>query len=510
VTGARYQVGARFAVPDLDACLPRGGRVVVRRPVTLTVTYYDAEDLRLARAGVFVRHRRGEDRPWAVELPTGVAGVTREIAWRGAPSAVPAQLLALVTVWRRRAPIGPVAVLRTARRRYELCDASDTVLAEVVDDRVSVLDGRRVGSRLRELHVQRKAGGAALLERIRAALAADGVVAADAEPLLARALGPGALSPPAPPAEPGVPAGAEARAADVLMAALRGDVARILRHDPLVRLREAVGAGDTAVHQMRAGCRRLRGELRTFGRLLDPPWSAALRAEVGWVTGLLGAARDAEVLRDHLRRTAAADPLAPLDEASVARLEAELAARHEDAFTALDEALESDRYLSLVDMLLAAGRQAPLTALARAPAGEVLPRLAGAAWRELAYGRPGSLDGTDDLAITASDEAWHRALVRTRRARYATEAVAPVLGGAAPELARALGTVHSLLSRHQDATVAAATWLAIARFDPDDHLLAVTAGRLMERERATIRTVRAAFPAAWAAASRPRLTAWLG
>jgi CHAD domain-containing protein len=107
------------------------------------------------------------------------------------------------------------------------------------------------------------------------------------------------------------------------------------------------------------------------------------------------------------------------------------------------------------------------------------------------------------------DAVWHAVRIRGKRARYAVEAVAPVLGGRAVDLAGALGTVQNLLGEHQDAAVAADTWLAIARAHPDDHALAVTAGRLYERERATIRRVRKRLPAAWAAADRPRLTGWL-
>jgi CHAD domain-containing protein len=93
--------------------------------------------------------------------------------------------------------------------------------------------------------------------------------------------------------------------------------------------------------------------------------------------------------------------------------------------------------------------------------------------------------------------------------RYAVEAVAGVLGGEASALARALAGVQDLLGEHQDAAVAADTWLAIASSDPDDFVLAVTAGRLYERERASIQAARAAFPAAWRAASRRRLTEWI-
>jgi CHAD domain-containing protein len=502
----KFEVGPRFAVPDLAACVPAGGRIVVRPKVTLTATYFDTADLRLARAGVSLRHRRGDDLPWTVKLPTDVPGARHEISRRGGSGSVPADLLALVTVWRRGAPIGPAAVLRSVRQRYDVCDASDTVLAEIADDFVSVVDGRRTVARFRELEVERKAGDTGLLDRIEAVLAGAGATTGIFTPKHVRALGAAAQAPADLPA-PALPHRPAVTAGEVATGALRRDIARILMHDPLVRMRAGVGRGDTAVHQMRVGCRRLRSDLHTFALLVDPGWAAELRTEVRWLARLLGAARDAEVLRDRLVRTASADPLAPLDEASVARLDADLAARYEDAYTALDKALESERYLSLVDALLAAG-QPVLTALARAPAGEVLPRLVGTPWRALAYGDPGAFNGADDLDPAAPDAVWHAVRIRAKRARYAVDAAA-ALGDPARRLAAALARVQELLGEHQDAAVAAGTWLGIAQSDPDDHLLAVTAGRLMERERAAIRTVRAGFAAAWRAASARRLTAWL-
>jgi CHAD domain-containing protein len=117
--------------------------------------------------------------------------------------------------------------------------------------------------------------------------------------------------------------------------------------------------------------------------------------------------------------------------------------------------------------------------------------------------------GAGQLEPTAPDEAWHAVRINGKRARYALDAVATVLGGEAAVLASSLAAVQDLLGEHQDAAVAADTWLAIANSDPDDHALAVTAGRLYERERTAVRTVRNAFPAAWKAASRRRLTEWM-
>jgi CHAD domain-containing protein len=260
---------------------------------------------------------------------------------------------------------------------------------------------------------------------------------------------------------------------------------------------------------MRVGARRLRTDLRIFRPLLDTAWTAALRAELSWLADALGQARDAEVLRARLRKTAGTDPLAPLDDAAVARFDADLAARHEDALTELDEALRADRYRILLDHLVAASA-APKLFFKRAtiPAREILPKLVAKPWRQLAYGSDG-VTGAGSLDPLAPDDEWHEVRIRAKRARYATEAVADALGGTAAELADAVADVQSLLGDHQDAAIAAHTWLAIAHADPDDHALAITAGRLYERERAAVRRARARFPEVWAKADRRRLTEWL-
>ncbi|HEX2355722.1 MAG TPA: CYTH and CHAD domain-containing protein [Micromonosporaceae bacterium] len=502
----KYEVDNRFSLPELTGCLPQGGRVLDRPPATLTATYFDTPDLRLARAGASLRFRRGDAEPWTVKLPAAAPGVRHEISRPGAMGAPPGDLVALVTAYSRGAPLTPTVVMRTVRRAYELRDGDDAVLAELADDTVSVLDGRRVTAKFREIEVELKTGGRKLLDRVERELRGAGAVAGAFTPKHVRALGSAAAEPPDLPAPEPPPS--RPSAADVVTAAIRRDIARLLGHDALVRLRAPVGEDDTAVHQMRVGCRRLRSDLRTFGPLVDPDWSRQLRGEVGWLADLLGAARDAEVLRARLRRTASSDPLSPPDDAAVARIDADLAARHEDAMVELDGALRGDRYLKLVDALVGAARAPKLTSTAQGRARDVLPRLVSRPWRKFAYGDSG-VDGAADLDALAADERWHAVRIRGKRARYAVEAVAPVIGGPAEELSRALGAVQDLLGEHQDAATAATTWLSVARADPDDHALAVTAGRLYERERAAIRAIRAAFPEIWRAASRRKLTAWL-
>jgi CHAD domain-containing protein len=519
----KYDVDPRFTVPDVTGCLPEGGQVVARPPAYLRATYYDTADHRLARSGASLRYRRGDTVPWTVKLPTEVPGTRHEISRPGSPGTIPGELVALVTGYTRGAHLEPAAVLRTSRRVYELRDAAGELLAELDDDTVSVLEGRAVRYKFREIEVERHQGGRKLLNRVGERLTAEGARTGVFQPKHVRALAALAadsvfgetvvdesrtLAPPEPVA-PAPSLSRKASAGDVVTQALRADIARIFSHDPLVRLRQPLPDGDTAVHQMRVGCRRLRSDLRTFRPLLDAEWGNALRVEVGWLAAALGIARDAEVLRARLRKTAAADPLSPLDDASVVRIDAELTARHEDALTTLSGVLRGDRYRSLLNRLVAAAEAPKLVpGKSTRAARELLPRLVSRPWYRLAYGTDG-ITGAGCLDPLAPDVEWHEVRVRAKRARYATDAVADLLGGAAADLARALGAVQDLLGDHQDAAIAAETWLAIAHDDPDDHALAVTAGRLVERERAAVRRARELFGAAWQAATKPRLIEWL-
>jgi CHAD domain-containing protein len=499
----KYEVDDRFSLPDLSDCIPVGGRVLSHDPLTLRATYYDTADYRLARAGVSLRYRKGDspDKVWTAKLPSDSPGTRHEICRAGHRTVIPAELVSLLTAYHRGSALQPAAVMRTVRRAHEIHDADGRRLVEIDDDAVSVFDGRRVKRRFREIEVERLDGGSRLLDQVEDVLCLAGARAGGFIPKHIRAMDEAASQPAdVQPADrmPGKPF-----ASDVIAAALRGNILRIMRHDPFVRLRQPLSGGDTPVHQMRVGCRRLRGDLRTFRPLLDREWADALWEDLRWLSDALGLARDAEVLRARLHATAAYDPLAPLEPAAVARIDADLTARHEEALLTLDALMESPRYVALLDSLVAAAREPRLDTHATVAARWVLPPLVAKPWRQLVQGNP------EALTAESPDADWHALRILGKRARYAVEAVASVLGGAASDLAAALAAVQDLLGEHQDAAIAGDTWLAIAAADPDDHALAVTAGRLYERERSAVRRSRQGFDSLWHAVTRKRLTAWL-
>src|SRR5206468_825828 len=145
----------------------------------------------------------------------------------------------------------------TIRRVLELRDGEGATVAEIRDDEVSVLDGRRIAARFRELGVGLQAGAPrGLGVPLAAALRGAGAGAAEETPRLLRALGPKAQEP----ADLAVSAGEAESAADFVTRAIASSAARLVAHDHVVRLDNEV----EGVHQMRVATRRLRSDLQTF------------------------------------------------------------------------------------------------------------------------------------------------------------------------------------------------------------------------------------------------------
>jgi hypothetical protein len=165
-TEVKMGAWAGFELPSLEGVVDDVSPVA-RVPRTLMAVYYDTPDLRLARWGVTVRHRsawspgptsrssRGSG--WTVKLPEGDDGpalVRRELTFEGPPGRMPAGATSLIRAYARDTPLVPVARIRTVRTGVDLLDGEGAVVAEVVDDEVSVLHGGRVATRFREVEVE--------------------------------------------------------------------------------------------------------------------------------------------------------------------------------------------------------------------------------------------------------------------------------------------------------------------------------------------------------------------
>ena len=492
----------KFAVPDGWGMPPLDEYCAVRDDgvVQQTATYYDTDDLRLTRAGASLRFR--DDDGWTVKLPVNDhargALVRAEHVFGGSPGTPPSGALELLAARIRTARLAPVARLRTVRRSVTLRSISTSgepvgdLIGVLTDDQCTVLEGRVTG-RFREVELELAEHASddaadAISAHLRAHAASD----ADPAPKIARALGSAAADP----SDVGTyPVPQPATVDAVIRHALSDAVLKLVTNDPIVR----IGADIEGVHQARVATRRLRSHLRTFRTLLDPEWAEQLRAELGWLGAELGAVRDADVLLERLEARIAA--LDPEDRTAAAPLLDRLLRQQAAAREVLLDGLRSPRYLELLDRLVDAAHRPRVVMRIGASDEDTLRSLVRRPWRQLR-------DAVDELPDPAPDPALHAIRIRAKRARYATEVVAPAFGRPARDFAKALTNVQDVLGEHQDAVVAGA-WLRANALALTDPRAAYAAGELGAAERAAADASRAAWPDAWRAVARKRLRSWL-
>ena len=138
-----------------------------------------------------------------------------------------------------------------------------------------------------------------------------------------------------------------------------------------------------SVHDLRVAARRLRSLLVTYRPVLDRGRTDPLREELGWLTAVLGEVRDREVLLERVVVLLSEMPFGVENEQARARLTTTLAEEHHAARRALVEALDSARFLHLVDALRALGADPPVGTSAEAPAGMLARRRVRHDWRRL-------------------------------------------------------------------------------------------------------------------------------
>jgi CHAD domain-containing protein len=481
-----------FRLPDFTD-VETGTEVESAPARRISATYFDTDDLRLTRWGISLRHRSSDG--WTVKLPQpsdGAMLVREEVVFSGDPRRPPQQAVDLVRAFLRTAALRPQVRLRTVRRQTTLRDADRSQLAEVVDDDVAVLDGRRIAARFRELEVEiADETQLPLLDVLVARLRQSGAGAPDPTPKVVRALGPRATQPP----EISVAAlGADASIADVVRRAVAASVDRLVRHDPIVRLDTDI----EGVHQARVATRRLRSDLRTFRSVLDPEPTRLLRDELRWLAGNLGAVRDRDVLLARLHDRAAA--LSASDGSGLRRAFETLATERGRAYDELLATLRSDRYLALLDRLIDEANEPPLLPGSEVAAELALPPLVTGPLRRLAKQMQG-------LGDEPADDELHAARIRTKRARYAVEAATPVLGKRARVVAAAAAKLQDVLGEYRDA-VAAERWLDDRARETRSVREAFAAGKLAGLERAEQERALARWRKAWKTLSAARPREW--
>ena len=445
-TERKYEAGPGTQLPALSD-LPMVAMESDSGEQTLEAEYYDTADLRLIRVGITLRRRRGGSDPgWHLKVPAD--GDSRDeirLPLGRAGRKVPAELAALVRVHTRGEPLRPVALITTRRQLRVLLDDTGSPLAEVAADEVSAqgMGEEATLSRWHEVEVELTGGSLRLLEAADKALRRGGLRPAQQQAKLERALAGRVLS-----AGQRPPPTWRSTSADVIHGYAAVQVAALKAADPMVR-RDA----PDSVHQMRVATRRLRALLKSFPEVLDAGKTRPIGDELKWLGTVLGTRRDAEVLAERLSASVRQLPpelvLGPVQP----RLRVHFAPVEAAARAAALRALDSDRYLALLDRLDLLLSDPPL-APAAGRAGDVLPAAVGRMGRRLtrrmrrAQRTPAGPD---------RDAALHEARKAAKDARYAAEAVSLASGRQARRFASQMKRIQSVLGDHHDAVVARGT-----------------------------------------------------
>ena len=514
----KYAADDAFELPPLSELVRSGddGSAVVdpAAPVAegeplqqhLEATYFDTADLRLAAGGLTLRRRSGgDDAGWHLKVPVnGAARSEVRLPLGRATRTVPEPLRAMVRARTRGAELRPVAEITTERTVRRLVDATGQVLIEVADDRVTARrllptegsgDAASAAVSWREIEVELVDGGADLLTVVDSRMRAGGL--GDAGPSkLARVLDGGAV-PPAAPADSRPTR--KARAGDVVLAHIREQVAQITTQDLPGRL----DAPDS-IHKMRVATRRLRSALTTFKPLFADDVVRPLRDELRWLAAELGAARDAEVLRDRVSRSVEAEG-APTSGPAAAAARSELDAAYTAARDRVLAELDGDRYHRLLTELDRLVTDPPVTERADGRATKVLPKLVAKSYARVR--------GFVEEAATLPDgpereELLHDARKAAKASRYAGESVAPVFGEDADAFAAAMEAVQEALGEHQDSVLAQERLRDLATRTSSTET-AFLYGRLHALEEARSARSQGHFDEAWKAAGRKSLHRWL-
>ena len=442
----------KFAVPYAGTTPSFDGLSVVSRierlpTQKLEAVYFDTDRHDLAANRITLRRRTGgSDEGWHLKLPSaeGAGGRSPDPEARTevrAPLApqLPEELRDVVLAIIRDRPLLPVARIATARDITMLYGADGAAIAEFADDHVT-------GSRLtagadeepqhwREWELELVGGTApddskgpgTLLDRLTNRLHDAGASPAGHVSKLAKVLGDTTPARPEPPADP-------------VHRAVAEQVAALIEWDRAVR-----ADADDAVHQMRVTIRQIRSLLQASEEEFGLTDDATILSELRELAGVLGIARDAEVLAERYRDALDALPAELVRGPVRERLVDGGWRRYRVGLNRSLKAMRSTRYFRLLDALDVVVVTSPpdddhphatITSVykrlrKRAKAAALIDLAAGGDEREL-------------------DDALHRVRKAAKRLRY----VAAATGSAS--VSEHAKTIQSLLGDHQDSVVSRA------------------------------------------------------
>ena len=465
------------------ALAPAAMAALLRHPAVLAVrcgrmrtarvasVYFDTSDCLLAAEGIALRVRRVGKR-WIQTIkgprgPGSGAGlsVRPEYEWPLASSALDLTQLS-ATRWRKliakAAKHGGLARCFTTafeRRTVPLRFLDDT-LAFLCVDRGQIraaCDGRTRRAPISEIEIEFESGAAANVYVLALTLAADLPVAVMTTSKAERghALRHGKRAIVATPVKArNVALAEDTTTVDALSALLRGcthqvaaNASRLLEDDQ-----------PEWVHQMRIGARRLRSCLALVALHAPSPELEWMVAEVKWLAGLLGTARDWDVFtRETLPPLAAKLGRDEPTGAALKRLRARALARRRIARTAARDAAGSPRFQRL---LLAVGLFCARPRFGtKLPANDDPPHALGGRADEFASAlltrRQRKLHRCAASLMNGSPEERHAVRIAAKRLRYLAEFFAPLFRHKrAKAYLKALTGLQDVLGQLNDATTA--------------------------------------------------------
>ncbi len=483
-----------FEMPELTGVLPGVSAVALPR-LDLDATYYDTADLRLVRGGVSLRHRTGDGPPtWTLKLPAGASTSVLqryEFDIESDSLEVPDEFVGLVTGWVRLEPLVAVIDILSRRERFALVDEAGVDLAEVDDDRVTVVEGGVTAATFREIELElTDAGTDELLAAVTASFLAAGAGAPDPMSKVARALGPRAL---VPSVLEGPTPRRDASIAEVLAAGLRTAVADIIINDHVIRLDQ----DPMGLHRARWAIRRIRADLKTFATHMDAASLDRIRTELRWLSDEFGTLRRADVLVESVERAIASGR--DNDVAAVQGLIERARRERQRAHATVLEVLGSPRYVALLDELVAITSSTALVSSYSGAAVEVIPPAMMRVWKR-------ARAAVRDLSDEPTDSEIRQARRQIIRLRSATELSVPVFGAAASDFAALTAQAQRDLGHHLDA-VACERWLR-SRVTSLEGLEPFVAGQLVAAQTVESEQALRAWLDSWRACSKRSAIAW--
>jgi CHAD domain-containing protein len=221
----------------------------------------------------------------------------------------------------------------------------------------------------------------------------------------------------------------------------------------LIEAEQPLREREPVIHATRVAARRLRSSLRTYSEVFDLARAGSMEDELVWFAGLLGAVRDLDILGARIAADLAELPPELVIGPVAAQVDTELTTQRKVAWDTVIATLDSDRYRRLLAELHRWRSDPPLTDKAEAPVGRV---------KKYVKRAEKTLDKRLDRAIEAqltgdpeADHLLHQARKAGKRARYAVELVAPLLGKKADKIIASRKDLQDVLGEHQDSIVAA-------------------------------------------------------